>query len=276
MKVTYDVSGDIPETANAPVGWYRGKVKSVEQRTSNSGNEMVEVHIQLTHDEGGKKITEDAFWPVRVYLMIEDDRPYAKRGIRDFVSALGLGLKGELTDKKLIGKPLSVKLKADTDQDGEYQPRVAKLLKPGEQSDNGAGPSAAADDDEPVTDATAAEPDEDEDEDGIDLEALDRAGLKRLIKEEGLEIKVLKSKSDADLRTEIADAMGAEEEDEDEDEDEDGDEAPDDNYAEMSLPDLKAEFKERELEAEALKGKKGAALKVALVEALREDDASPF
>jgi hypothetical protein len=289
-KVTYDVSGDIPETSNAPVGWYRGKILSAEDGTSkSSGNQRVEVTIQLTHDASGKKINPDSYWPVRYYLMYADGRPYALRGIKEFNTALGLPLKGAWDLAKLKNKTMSVKLKADTDQDGEYQPRIAKLTPLGETED---APAVA---DEPEDDATPVEPDEpdadeeegdEEEEDGIDLDALDRAGLKKFIKDEGLEIRVMKSMSDDDVREAITEAVGtADEEEPDDEEEDDGEEEAGDredsdeeaDYSTMSVKDLSAEVKERELDTAPFKGLKGAKLKTALVAALTEDDESnPF
>jgi hypothetical protein len=58
-KITYDVSGDIPETVPAPVGWYRAEVVSAEEGDSKtSGNPMVTVVFRLTHDASGKKLSD--------------------------------------------------------------------------------------------------------------------------------------------------------------------------------------------------------------------------
>ena len=270
-KVKYDVSGDIPETGNAPVGTYRGKIKDAEAKDSNAGNPMIVISIELTHHADGKKVKED-YWPVRQYLMVTDERPYAKRTIKEFTTAIGLKPKGTIDTDKILGKAVQVKLKSDTDQDGEYQPRIQWIR-----------PLDAASEEEPEDEAEPEEPevdeDEDDDEDEIDLDAMDRKALKALIKEEELEITVKKSMSEDDLRELIAEAMGDDDEEEDEDEDdeepeddeeddeeEDGDDdAPD--YDSMSVNDLKAELKEREL---ATNGSKKV-----LIQRLKKDDDSP-
>jgi hypothetical protein len=282
-KIKYDVS-DVPETSNAPVGTYRAKIASAEDGESkSSGNPMTTVVFNLTHHADGKKVSED-YWPVRLYLMTEDERAYARRQIKEFVEALGMKAKGTLDTAKLAGKVVQLRLKADTDQDGEYQPRIAKVMA------LAAAEEAEPEDDEAEDVAEPEEPEteeEEDDEEGVDLDELDRKQLKALIKEEGLEITVLKSMSDDDIRTAIADAFGGDDEEPEDDEEEEGEEPEDDdgeeeeeegdNYDDLSLTDLKAEVKERELDTAPFKGLKGAKLKAAIVAALREDDGDePF
>jgi hypothetical protein len=95
----------------------------------------------------------------------------------------------------------------------------------------------------------------------------------------------MKSMSDDDVREAITEAVGAADEEEPDDEEEDGEEEAgnredsDDeaDYSTMSVKDLSAEVKERELDTAPFKGLKGAKLKTALVTALTEDDESnPF
>lgn len=261
--VKYDASGDIPETLNAPVGMYRAKIKEAEARDSNAGNAMVVITWELTHVADGKKVKED-YWPVRLYLMVEDDRAYAKRTIRDFNEALGFKPKGSWDLKKLIGKAAQLKLKSDTDQDGEYQPRIGKVLALGD----GEAEAEPEPEDEP-------EPEEEPEEEAVDLDPMDRDELKAFIKEEGLgtlkDLGITKSTTDAEIRKIIVEAMGgeAEPEDEPEAEPEPEDEPEDDGYDDMSPAELKKECKERELAT--------AGAKKVLIARLRKDDAEePF
>jgi hypothetical protein len=265
--IKYDVS-DVPETANAPVGMYRAKIQNAEEGTSKSSDApMVTITFQLTHHADGSKVTDD-YWPVRQYLMIEDERPYARRAIKEFVEALGMKTKGGLDLKKIIGKQVQLRLKEDTDQNGDYSPRIGKIL-----------PAASSD-------AEPEEPEEDGggEEESVDLSTLDRDGLKALIKSEGLgslkDLGITKSTSDDDIRALIADKLGlseesepegdAESEPEEEEEAEDGGEG--DGYDSMSVADLKKEVAERELPMP-----KGSGLKPKLIKALRDDDgSSPF
>lgn len=268
-KVKYDASGDIPETENAPVGTYRAEVKEAEARKSNSGNPMVVITWELTHTADGKRITAD-YWPVRLYLMVADERPYAKRAIRGFTDALGLPAKGALDTDKVVGKKAQLKLKSDTDQDGEYQPRIGKVLPLSDQSEE-----------EPEQEEPEAEPEPEEEGEAIDLGPMDRNELKKFIKEQELgslaDLGITKATSDEEIRGIIVEAMGgggeepepeAEPEPEPEPEAESG-ASPEDGYDDMSVPDLRKELKERELET------KGA--KAVLVKRLREDDnGEPF
>lgn len=106
-----------------------------------------------------------------------------------------------------------------------------------------------------------SEEEEEEEEDTVDLSELDRNELKAFIKENNLEVKVLKKDSDDDVRSKIAEALpDGDDEEEEEESDEDGD-----NYDELSPDQLKQECKDRELSD---KGKKSA-----LIARLRKDDA---
>lgn len=267
-KIKYDVSNveDIADRTQAPVGLYRAKVVKAEAKKSAKDNQMIEVQYRLTHDGAGKKLKEE-YGDVWDYPIIDHDHPFVKARFKEFIGAFGLKSKGDLDTDKLVGKSVQVKLKSDTDQDGEYRPRVGKLMSLAQEE----APE------EEVEESDTEE--EDDDEEGIDLNDLSRAELKKLIKEEELEIKVLKSHSDDDIREAIAEAMGIEDEPEEEDEPEDDEEEEEedadeeesedeeeegDNYDELSVADLKAELSEREL-------KTNGAKKV-LIARLRKDD----
>lgn len=271
-KIKYDVSKieDVADRAPAPVGLYRASVVKCEPKQSKNGNAMLEVQLHLTHSGDGKKLKEE-FGDVWTYPIMDHDHPYVQAQWKEFISSMGLKPKGDLDTDKIVGKKVQVKLKSDTDQDGEYRPRVGKLMALAAEAAN----DEPEDEDIPegAEDEADEEEAEDDDEEGIDLAELDRNELKALIKEEGLEIKVLKKHTDDDIRSAIAEAMGVEDEDEEEEEDEEEpeaedqeDEAEDDGYDSMSVAELKAELAERELPT-------SGARKI-LVGRLRKDDGS--
>lgn len=259
-KVKYDVTNVEDITQNhAPVGVYRAKVADVDgPKPSSSGNLMLEVRFELTHDATGK--ASNGWSPVWYYPLLEHDHPLSQARWKEFLLAFGLRPKGTLDTDKLVGKGVQLRLKADTDQDGEYRPRVAKVMAMPEQ-------------DEPEEDEEEESEAEDDD---VDLDAMDRAALKAYIKEEGLDVRVLKKMSDADIRAAILEAWPDEEdeeepdeEDEDEEEDEEEPEAESDGFDEMSVADLKAELKERELPTNGAK-------KVLIARLRKDDGEEPF
>lgn len=237
-KIKYDVTHVEESTqTQAPIGTYILTVEDVDgPKPSSQGNPMLEVRFRPTHDAQGSKIKDDLA-PIWYYPILEHEHPFVQQRWREFLLAFGYKPKGTLDTDKLPGMKVLARLKSDTDQDGDYRPRIAKLMKV-EQPDEA----------EPEDEETGEEEEED-----IELDALDRKGLKQLIKDEELDIRVLKSMSDDDLRSAIADAMGVEEEEEEGEEDE-AEEEPEDagedtsnGYDDMSVAELKAELKEREL-----------------------------
>lgn len=261
---------DVADRTPAPVGIYRAKIVKADPKKSKNGNAMIEVQLNLTHDAGGKKLKSNEFGDVWTYPISDHDHPFVQAQWKEFLMALGLKTKGVLDTDKIVGTSIQVKLKSDTDQDGDYRPRVGKMMALADAKDE-------APEDEPEPDEPDEDEEEDDGEDEIDLSELDRTGLKKLIKDEELEIKVTKKMSDEDIREAIAEAMGGdedEEEDEEEEEDDSGPEPPededeDDGYESMSIADLKAELKERELQT--------TGAKKILIARLRKDDGSdPF
>src|SRR5580765_8529299 len=235
----------------APVGLYHAKVSSIEQKTSKNDEEMVEVIFQITKDADGKKVKEN-YGQIWYYAPLNPDGVaggWARR-MKELVTAFGLKAKGG-NIAAIEGKEALIRLREDKDLNGDYRPQIGKILK--------------------------AEVEDEDDEDAEaeytmdDLDDMDRTQLKQLIKEEELEIKVTKSKTEDDLREEIAAALEIEDEEdeeepdeEDEEEPEDEDEDEGDNYDEMSVTDLRQELKDRSLES------KGA--KKVLIARLRTDD----
>ena len=271
-KVKYDVSNveDI-QMNHAPVGVYRAKVADVDgPKQSSSGNPMLEVRFELTHDATGK--ASNGWAPVWYYPLLEHDHPLSQARLKEFLLAFGLRPKGTLDTDKLVGKSVQLRLKADTDQDGDYRPRIAKVMALPEADE-------AEAEEEPEEPEAEAEGDDDD----LDLDSMDRTELKALIKDEGLDVRVLKKMTDDDIRTAILEAWPEDEDEEEADEEEDdeaedeaeeepeaeADEDEDDGYDSMSVAELKAELKERELATNGAK-------KV-LIGRLRKDDGEePF
>lgn len=240
--------------------------KSVEPKTSSNGNQMLQVVYVLTHDASGKKLKEsyDQLW---YYPIMDHDHPFVQARWKEFIAAYGLKKKGTLDTDKIVGKIVQLKLKTDTDQDGEYRPRVGKVMG---FSSNGDEP------DQPVEPDDEPEPEEDDEpeagaDDDIDLEELDRSELKKLIKEHGFDIKVTKSMTEAAIREAIALAADDEEEDEEEEDEEEDEEAEaaGEDYTAWPIADLKSELKERELPTNGSKKILAARLKA-------DDGEGPF
>lgn len=268
-KIKYDLSDveDVADGVHAPVGIYRGKVRSVEgPKDSSNGNPMLEVVFDLTHDASGKKLTEQ-FMPLWYYPILEHESSFVQARLKEFLLAFGLKPKGILDTDKIVSKSVQLKLGSDKDQDGEYRPRIKKVMG-----------MASSDEPEAEEEPEEAEPEEPEaEEEELDLDDLDRAALKALIKEEGLEIKVFKSTTDDQLRESIAEAMGEGEEEEPEEpeaeeEEPEADAEPEeesDGFDGMSIADLKAELKERELPTNGAK-------KVLIARLRKDDQEEPF
>jgi hypothetical protein len=161
-------------------------------------------------------------------------------------------LKGFIKDAEL-GTLKDLGIKAATTDD-EIRDIIATQLELGDR------PDAEEEEEEEEPEET------EEEEETVDLSSLDRTGLKALIKEQGLDVKVLKADSDDALRAKIAEATGATgDEEEEEEEEETESEAPD--YNAMSVGDLRTMARERGL------SDKGG--KDVLVKRLKKDD-EPF
>jgi hypothetical protein len=263
-KVKYDVTqfSDVSDN-HAPVGTYILTVEDIDgPKPSSNGNAMLEVRFRPTHDTQGHRLKEE-YAPIWEYPLLEHDSPFVQARTKAFFLSLGLPPKGTLDTDKAEGMKVLARLKSDTDQDGDYRPRIAKLMKV-EQPDEA---------EEPDEDEAG----EDEEDEGVDLDSLNRTELKKFIKDEELDISVKKSMSDDDIRAAIVEAMPEDEEEPDEDEEEDEDEEdedeeqaePDDNYDGLSVAELKAELKERELPTNGARA--------VLVQRLRKDDSGePF
>ena len=255
-KIRYDVSGATAggDWEHAPVGLYLMEVKEINQKDSKAKNPMLEVVMRPVATADGEKL-ESEYNNVWYYILIDGSQDARLRGLTD---ALGLPAKGSLDTDAAAGSIVLAQLKADKDQDGDYRPRVAKLLP--------------APDDASVADEEGEE-DEEDDEEGIDLAELNRTQLKALIKENSLEIRVLKSTTDDQLREAIAEALGGEDETEEPEEDEEEEEPEEDEEEGIDLStldrnELKKLIKDNELEIRVLKSMSDDDIRAAIAEAL--------
>jgi acyl carrier protein len=204
MKVTYDLTGvdDLPDEPHAPVGTYIGKIESAEAKPSSKGNPMIEVRWRLTHNATGAKL-KDSYQAIWDYPILEHDSKFVMGKTKAFFAAVGVPLKGTLDTKKIEGKKALLKLKSDTDDGGDYRPRIGKILPVSEVE-------PAEVEEEPEAEVEEAE------EESIDLSELDRDELKKLIRSEKLgtlaDLGIKSSTSDDDIRAIIAGKMGLDEE----------------------------------------------------------------
>lgn len=189
-----------------PEGDYRAKIKSVSFATSQGGNPMLIWIIEGTEGKfKGKELKEytaltaKALWKLRDLMVAATGKaPGGKVEIRPLLAHC---------KKNVVGKEIGVTLGDDEFTNDKGKTFVSSKIQDYLDVDD-VGSSKT--DDDGVED----EDDETEDEDD-GLGDLDRAGLKKHIKSEGLDVKVLRSMDDDALRAAIREATGG---DDDEDE----------------------------------------------------------
>lgn len=238
-----------------PPGLYRAKVVSIDWEPDIKDKDP-RFHVILELVSGEAK-----GYRIHTYLIPGNDA--AKWKFHSFLIATGLmgpkKLKGEInTDRPQDLPNVMVRTKNET-YEGTERAKENGIFPLKDDDPEGEEPEAEEPDGE--------EPEGEEEEEGIDLDALDRSELKALIKDQELDIKVLKSMSDDDLRAKIAEELGVEPEEEEEEESAGGDDAED--YNTWGIPDLKGELESR--------GLKTTGPKPQLVKRLQEsDEADPF
>lgn len=136
-------------------------------------------------------------------------------------------------------------------KDDALRDKIAEALELGEEEEEGEEEGEEEEGEEELTRA--------------DLEKMDRTELKQLIKDEKLEVKVLRSTKDDQLREKIAEALELGE-DEEEEAPAKEEEEEDTNYEEWEVSELKDELKERGLKTDGRKS--------ILVGRLKKDDES--
>lgn len=197
-----------------PEGNYKAKFKSVTFGNSQAGNPMFTWILVGTEGKlKGKELKE--------YTALT---PKALWKLRDMMEAtLGKAPGGKVNTRKLldhckknmVGKEVGVTLEDDEYVDDKGKSHISSKVSDYLSLDDLS--------DEVPEDDVEDEDDETEDDDDL-LDDMDRATLKKYIKAEQLDIKVLKSMSDDDLRAAIREAAGDGDDDEEEIEDVDLDE----------------------------------------------------
>lgn len=128
--IKYDVSdvetgggGEEPQPA-----LYKGKVVSINNRKKKNDGTAIS-DLEVVCDIGEEYVR---LW---TYVKLPDDPNYDQSAhgwkLREFTDAMGLPPKGSIDPAKLKNKPVLVKVRADTDQDGEYKGKIKNLFKPG-------------------------------------------------------------------------------------------------------------------------------------------------
>lgn len=142
-------------------------------------------------------------------------------------------------DVKNVGKA------AEDDEEEEEKPPVKTSSKSTSKPKAAAKPKVEEPEDEEEEEEAEEEAEqEDEEEDGDQFVAMDRNELKKFIKSEGLEVKVLTKDTDEDLRNKIRAAMPAVEEEAEEEEEEEAEEVVEDkSKSKLSLKDIKDRIK---------------------------------
>lgn len=244
-KVKYNVSGvDSSDFTPVKPGMYRAKIEEINDWSGQYGAGMEVVLTVVSDSQGKKKDVEGIGSKLWTYIYL-DHEPSAFR-LAEFIRAIALKDSGTLDTEKQVGKEVQVRVKSDRNEDGEYRPRVGKLLPLADEA------GAEEEPEEPEE----GEPEDEGDGEDVDLDDLDRAALKKLIKDQELDITVKKAWTDDQLRAEIATALGAEDEEDGEEEEGDEEEGDEDDAVDLDKLDragLKAFIKENELAVKVMK-----------------------
>lgn len=263
IKVKGDATDVQTDFNHAPVGLYTAKAAEVSEReSSNTGQPMVEIRWDITKNGDGKKLKESyagVFYYAPLDLTDGDMSPGWARRLKEVLVAFGLPMKGANL-AKIEGKEALLRLREDTDQDGEYRPRVGKILPLG--SKNGAKDE---DEEEEESEEPEAEGEDEGEYTWEELQTFDRKELRTIVKEEELDIKVTAKLKDDDLREKIAEALEIDMEEEEEDEEEEAD------LESMSRAELKAYIAENELDVKILRKDKEADI-IEKIEAAEAED----
>lgn len=192
-----------------PEGDYKAKVVKVDDAPSKKDNVMqwlFSIEVNGATYPYYCKHQENQLWKIR-NLFVAAGISVPKKRVN-------------VDPNKVVGKTIGVTLE-DDEYEGKLQSNIAATFPASELEGDDDEDTADDDAEEEVEDEAEEEvEEEDEADDGDALDAADRATLKAYIKSENLDIKVLKSMSDDDLRTAIraAEDTPAEAEEEDDDE----------------------------------------------------------
>lgn len=189
-----------------PEGNYKVKFKSVTFGNSQAGNPMFTWILVGTEGKlKGKELKE--------YTALT---PKALWKLRDMMEAtIGKAPGGKVNTRKLldhckknmVGQTVGVTLEDDEYVDDKGKSHISSKVSDYLSLED-------LSDEVPEDDAEVEDEDDDTEDDDDLLDGMDRAALKKYIKAEELDIKVLKSMSDDDLRSAIREAAGDDDEEE--------------------------------------------------------------
>jgi len=280
VKIKYDSSEvDRSKSAVEPPnpGIYKMIIREVKHYPAKDGKDpYLEFVVRMDQDDSNGKGKGYGFWD-RVTL----NKASAWKLDQYLMSALGIDTtkkaKGDFDPAQFVNKEIRGQVKSEYYEE-QYKPKLGTVYSPqnvddddDEDFDEDEVDEIEEDVEDEVEDEELEEDDEEEFEDEDEEEAphfldgLTRDALKAVIKAENLQIKVLKSMTDDDLRRAIKDVLPEPDEEEDEEED-DETAAPD--YESWSREAVVAELKKRGL---AVTG--NVAAKIAR---LRANDDDPF
>lgn len=265
--LNYDVTGSDHTESEAfeqpRPGLYEAKIFAAEVETPEGKDKRLKVTYEVIKGKykGARLYSYIAFTEEQKWKM---DQLLLSVGIDTSKKE-----KGKLSIKKdLLGKNVVIMVVAD-EYNGEYKGAHKRTYK---WKPLGADDPEEYEEDEDAEEEEEEEEEEweEEEEEEDDLAELDRNELKALIKEEGLDIKVLKTMDDDALRDAIRAARpeAEEEEEEEEAEEEEEEEEVEDDYDSWTLAKLKEELKSR--------GLKTTGAQSALIVRLRANDNEPF
>lgn len=275
-KIKYDVTDVeefMPYAGPTPKrGVYEGIVRAAEFGPSKAGNDQFTFTVVL--DSKKKEQKQFNGCPLFQYLTIGDlSEDWQKRNLKMAIKAFGLKEKGTLDPAALAEKldksnpRVRIIVRNEMFEESLTAKANGLLALKGEDEAEDAEDSEDEDAEDTETEETEeSEEDEDEDEEEDDLSELDRAGLKAYIKENELDIKVTKSKSDDDIRAEIMALSDAGEEDDDEET------SVEDDVKDLDRAALKAYIKENELNVSVKKSMSDDDVRAAIVEAWPDED----
>lgn len=177
--------------SDAPVGWYVARLKSCEMvQSKKSGANQLECIYQIVGVGKANRKPEELYGQLWDYVQLESEQTEWKRA--EFCLAHGIERRGKAKEMEfeneegkpgtIIGNLVLIRVKADNDQEGNYRPRIGKVLPFDEEA------AKAADEDE-----EAAEEAEDP-WTKKSLLALDEKDFKAVAKEFGVKLKGLSKK----------------------------------------------------------------------------------
>jgi len=204
--VKFDVSGSDPEAATRdfepPVpGVYKMKVQSIKVAKPPNKDRRIELVLEVTGATGDKKKYNGG----RVWDYINLESEAAAWKLDQFLQAFGLATKskrkGQFNPDNLLGELVTVRVASDTNQNGDYRPRVGALIQFDEDADEEGDDSEDEGEDEEPEEDDADDSEEAEDEDGdfeeeegeseedLDYDAMSIAELKEELESRDLSTK---------------------------------------------------------------------------------------